>query len=93
MRSLYVGTRSSHPTGVSIAKSRKSSACSGTSDWMNSVERCGSSPAPSQSATISTVALGTSAVSMWSVRKCQSATKKKQSRLSCIFTQFSSAPR
>ena len=63
-----------------MEKSRCSSACSGTSDWMKSVLRSGSSPAPSQSAAISTVyspAFALSAASV--VSRCQLATKKKQS--------------
>jgi hypothetical protein len=75
MRSRYVGTRSSQATGVVIENSRWSSACSGTSDWMKSVERSGSSPAPSQSASISTALLAMSDVSRSSVSACQSATK------------------
>ena len=67
--------RSSQPTGVTIENSRCSSACSGTSDWMNSVERAGSRPAPSQSAAISMVLAGTSRVSVRSVSTCQSAEK------------------
>jgi hypothetical protein len=50
-------------------------ACSGTSDWMNKVERCGSRPAPSQSAAISIVLGGTSLTSVRSVSTCQSAEK------------------
>ncbi len=63
-----------------MEKSRWSSACSGTSDWMKRVLRSGSSPAPSQSATISTVYPPASALSAaLVVSMCQLATKKKQS--------------
>ena len=42
--SLYVGTRSSQPSGVIIDSSRCSSACSGTWDWTNSVATPGFRP-------------------------------------------------
>jgi hypothetical protein len=50
---LYVGTRSSQPTGVIMPSSSDSSACSGTRDCTKIVARFGSSPAASQSVTIS----------------------------------------
>jgi hypothetical protein len=63
-----------------MEKRRWSSACSGTSDWMKSVLRCGSRPAPSQSAAISMVLSGACPL-LWAsvVRACQLATKKKHS--------------
>jgi hypothetical protein len=77
--SLYVGTRSSQPTGVIMDRSRCSSACSGTQDCTKIVHRWGSRPAPSQSAIISRVSRGTSRTSVVVVSACQLATKKKQS--------------
>ncbi len=62
--------------GRHALKIRWSSACSGTSDWMNSVLRSGSSPAPSQSAAISIVLSGARPLFSGSVvRACQFATK------------------
>ena len=51
--SLYVGTRSSQPSGVIIEHSRCSSACAGTCDWMKITDFSGSSPAASQSSATS----------------------------------------
>jgi len=51
--SLYVGTRSSQPSGVIIDSSVCNSACSGTRDWMKSVACPGSTPVASQSTTMS----------------------------------------
>ena len=50
--SLYVGTRSSQPSGVIIDSSRCNSACSGTCDCTKIVATPGFSPAASQSITI-----------------------------------------
>jgi hypothetical protein len=47
--SLYVGTRSSQPSGALMPSSSDSSACSGTRLWMNSVACAGSMPDASQS--------------------------------------------
>src|SRR5436309_7636271 len=51
--SLYEGTRSSQPSGTIIENSRCNSACCGTCDWTNMVQRSGSSPAASQSSSTS----------------------------------------
>ena len=52
--SLYTSVRApAKTTGVIIDSSRCSSACSGTRDWMNSVACAGSTPAASQSITMS----------------------------------------
>ena len=42
--SLYVGVRSSHDTGVTVANSHISSVTSGRWLWTNSEQRSGSSP-------------------------------------------------
>ena len=53
--SLYVGVRSSQPTGVTVVKSHISSVTSGRWLWTKSVQRCGSSPSASRPAAISRV--------------------------------------
>jgi hypothetical protein len=70
-----------------------STACSGTRDCWKMTHRSGSSPAASQSVTISRV-YSTSRDGSWYLveRACQSAMKKKASVLSCIRTHPSRAP-
>ncbi len=52
--SLYVGTRSSQPSGVIIPKMSASSAVWGTRDWTKMTDFSGSRPTESQSVTAST---------------------------------------
>ena len=61
--SLYVGKRSSQPSGVIMPRSRKSSACCFTWLWTKSVAFCGSTPAAMQSTNMSRSAALMTAVS------------------------------
>ena len=74
--SLTVGLRISHGVGVIMENSRCSSACSFTSDWRKMTDLVGSSPALSQSITISSVfSRRPAALVLPVVSACQSATK------------------
>ena len=66
--------------------------CSGTWDWMSSVERSGSMPAAMYCAAVTRVRSDIVAGSWPAVIECRSATKNTQSLSSCMSTQLRSAP-